>query len=520
MFHLTTCPTCQTKFTIPEAHVGRTQTCPHCQSPFVAGKTVPDPKGSSGGPQPKAEPSFNKTMVADIEPSIRFNCPRCKKTMEVPRSEAGTKRPCPSCNQRLQVPAAPPAQAPRPGFDKTMLADDGSKPQATGPDPSLNKTMLTETAAPPIQFNCPRCQKPIKVPASEAGTKQNCPSCSQRLQVPVAPPSSAQKSGFDKTMLASDGVSSPPPGRDPSLNKTMLTETAPPICFDCPRCKKPLEVPSHEAGTKRPCPSCGQRLQVPAKSTKAATAAGIQTQPAPNMPFGSTVPSSHAAAGQAPTPSGQPGQAALPFNMSPKTLMIAGIAGGVFLLLILLLFLAPSHNRAEYLVAKKEAEELKKKLAELEQKQAQMKEEQLKAEKLKLEIEMKRAKEELELQKVLQSQVHLKNLEERLAQNEAEYLKIKNEDLRLQKLAKLEADKLAFKKQQAEIEALKKQAEYDVQKAKAEEERIRKEQEDREERKMMMQLQMQQSNAALQAAIINSNRPQYYPWHPYRYFPW
>jgi DNA-directed RNA polymerase subunit RPC12/RpoP len=46
--------------------------------------------------------------------------------------------------------------------------------------------------------------------------------------------------------------------------KTMVGESAPPIKYNCPRCKAPLEAPASEAGTKKNCPNCTQRLQVPA----------------------------------------------------------------------------------------------------------------------------------------------------------------------------------------------------------------------------------------------------------------
>jgi hypothetical protein len=38
----------------------------------------------------------------------------------------------------------------------------------------------------------------------------------------------------------------------------------PPIKYNCPKCKKPLEAPAEMAGTKRNCPYCDQRLQIPA----------------------------------------------------------------------------------------------------------------------------------------------------------------------------------------------------------------------------------------------------------------
>src|SRR5262249_38652516 len=125
-------------------------------------------------------------MLADTQPPIRYNCPRCKKPLESPASEGGTKKPCPSCGQRLQVPAAPPPPDP-----------------ATSPAAQLNKTMLADTQ-PPIRYNCPNCKKPLESPATEAGTKKPCPSCGQRLQVPAAPSPAAGQPNLNRTMLASD----------------------------------------------------------------------------------------------------------------------------------------------------------------------------------------------------------------------------------------------------------------------------------------------------------------------------
>ena len=83
MFHITTCPTCQTRFSIPEKNVGTRQVCPHCQSPFVAGKSV------SEGPGPMSQAPANAyTMLGEAESTIRYNCPPCKKSLEAPASEA------------------------------------------------------------------------------------------------------------------------------------------------------------------------------------------------------------------------------------------------------------------------------------------------------------------------------------------------------------------------------------------------------------------------------------------------
>jgi DNA-directed RNA polymerase subunit RPC12/RpoP len=194
MFARIMCPACQHKFTIPEGDMGKRQVCPNCQSPFLAGKSVPEAQEPEVAMkfQPAADAGYAKTMLGETAPPIKFTCPRCKKPLEEPASEAGVKKPCPSCGQRIQVPAAPP-------------------PPAAAPQ--LNKTMLAETQ-PPIKYNCPNCKKPLESPASEAGTKKPCPFCGQRLQVPAGAP----QPNLSKTMLASDesgqaaSVGAPPTG--------------------------------------------------------------------------------------------------------------------------------------------------------------------------------------------------------------------------------------------------------------------------------------------------------------------
>jgi DNA-directed RNA polymerase subunit RPC12/RpoP len=133
MLTLITCPTCHHKFSIPEGAMGERQTCPNCQSIFRAGKSVSETDGRSRPAILRA--SIDKTMLGEMDPPIRYNCPRCKKQLESPASEAGAKKPCPSCGGRLQVPAAPPAAAAQNGLNKTLLASDESNGAHIAPQP-------------------------------------------------------------------------------------------------------------------------------------------------------------------------------------------------------------------------------------------------------------------------------------------------------------------------------------------------------------------------------------------------
>jgi hypothetical protein len=186
MLTLISCPTCHHKFTIPEGAMGKRHTCPNCQSLFVAGKSVAEEGAKRGAPSMLSAagnaPSMlsagvkgpggvgmDKTMLGEVDaPSIKYNCPRCKKPLESPASEAGTKKPCPSCGGRLQVPAAKPAAAA--AFDplnKTLLASDESGLQASVPAPA-SPLPSAAPAAPAVSAAAPPPAKKWKIYAIAA----------------------------------------------------------------------------------------------------------------------------------------------------------------------------------------------------------------------------------------------------------------------------------------------------------------------------------------------------------------
>jgi DNA-directed RNA polymerase subunit RPC12/RpoP len=106
------------------------------------------------------------------------------------------------------------------------------------------------------RLTCPACQHKFSIPEGDMGRRHVCPNCQS--------PFFAGKSDVEtqpSAPLMSAGAASAGGG---GYAKTMIGETAPPIKYNCPRCKTPLEDPASAAGTKKPCPSCGQRLMVPA----------------------------------------------------------------------------------------------------------------------------------------------------------------------------------------------------------------------------------------------------------------
>ncbi len=174
-------------------------------------------------------------------------CPTCQHKQLLDESEMAKLQCCPHC-QTSFVAGKSSAES-RGGLAAASVLQQQPIVQQ---QPSYAKTMLTDEDAPPIKYTCPRCKAPLEAPASQGAMKTNCPHCSQRHQVPAASKPAAPAPALNKTMLAGDESSALPP---PSL---------PPIKFNCPNCKKPLEAPANEGGTKKNCTYCAQRLQVPA----------------------------------------------------------------------------------------------------------------------------------------------------------------------------------------------------------------------------------------------------------------
>ncbi len=98
---------------------------------------------------------------------------------------------------------------------------------------------------------CPTCKHKFTIPEGAMGSRQTCPNCQSLFLA-------------GKSVGEADVPMKSEPAAAVPINKTMLGETAPPIPYNCPRCKEPLQSPAIEAGTKKPCPKCGGRLQVPA----------------------------------------------------------------------------------------------------------------------------------------------------------------------------------------------------------------------------------------------------------------
>jgi DNA-directed RNA polymerase subunit RPC12/RpoP len=287
----------------------------------------------------------------------QITCPSCRFRLSIPEGDMGQRQVCPNCRS--------------PFFAGASVADPqpARTSGAAAPAPAYDKTMLG-SSAPPIKYNCPRCQAPLEAPPSEAGLKKGCSSCGQRLQVPAAPPppQAPQQPNLNKTMLAGDSRLPP----------------APPIKYNCPSCQKPLESPSNEAGTKKPCPACGQRLQIPAappppmthNPNKTILAGATNGSQAGGGQYGYPTPSAVGATPPAPAAAGQITIGSYTIPKSTFGLGVAAVCLLLFFLIVLLFVVVPAINHGgkvgdEAAIAAHQRE-LERAAADVEQKKAKL----------------------------------------------------------------------------------------------------------------------------------------------------
>jgi hypothetical protein len=140
-----------------------------------------------------------------------------------------------------------------------------------------------------IKFNCPHCQKSLRVNVELAGKKARCPGCRQPLRVPTLepPPAAPDVEALAASALADE----PPPVPAPEEPKQLAT-----ISFTCPQCDEKVEVSADLAGKQTPCPECRRIVKVPLpqkiepkdwrKADPRGPAAGLRKDEQTNVPEG------------------------------------------------------------------------------------------------------------------------------------------------------------------------------------------------------------------------------------------
>jgi tetratricopeptide (TPR) repeat protein len=104
--------------------------------------------------------------------SIKFNCPHCKKSLNVKDHLAGKKALCPACKQGLTVPAPVSQPADLEEFAAAALAHQ-SETAGPAPEPTT------------IEFTCYYCDANVRVNAELAGKQTPCPECRRIVKVPL-----------------------------------------------------------------------------------------------------------------------------------------------------------------------------------------------------------------------------------------------------------------------------------------------------------------------------------------------
>lgn len=112
MLHTITCPVCGQKQRVAENVMRQRIECIHCHAAYVAGSSkaaVGDINVSPGAAGAEQRVPVQASCAAAVSESaaqqlVRYQCPRCGRSLESPSHTAGQKLNCPGCGQRLQVP--------------------------------------------------------------------------------------------------------------------------------------------------------------------------------------------------------------------------------------------------------------------------------------------------------------------------------------------------------------------------------------------------------------------------------
>jgi hypothetical protein len=166
-----TCPDCQCKMSVPDALAGKRGKCSKCKA------TVTVPGGSNGA---SAKPAG----------AARSNPP----TPKGPTRSVSTAKPA----------APPPAAPPAPRAEKKPPAKVEAPPR---PPEDLEAAALAALADEPvaeekkvstvIEFDCPMCFEPLKLPVELGGKKHPCEHCKRIITVPM--PKAEQRTNWRDT---------------------------------------------------------------------------------------------------------------------------------------------------------------------------------------------------------------------------------------------------------------------------------------------------------------------------------
>ena len=181
------CPQCQCKMTVPDALAGKRGKCSKCKGVVI----VPDANGAVSSAPPAAVNGEAVSTPATASPPIAARTtapPPAAAPRSVPASRPAASAP--PANAAANAPESksapstpPPSQADAPPDNHANLDDAAMEVLADEP-----AAVEAAKDANVIEFECPMCNEPLKMPVDLGGKKAPCPECRRIIAVPVPRP--------------------------------------------------------------------------------------------------------------------------------------------------------------------------------------------------------------------------------------------------------------------------------------------------------------------------------------------
>jgi phage FluMu protein Com len=147
----------------PPAAAGKHGACPHCKAVMeipVTDITAHEEDIQLGKCTVLVEQGSHHKK--DDQILIRFSCVCCNKTLGIPVTKAHKKIQCSKCNTLLRL----------------------SLPLVENRGEAVPSVSDSTAGTSKIEFECSKCNMPVKVPHQHAGKKGRCPHCKANVDIP------------------------------------------------------------------------------------------------------------------------------------------------------------------------------------------------------------------------------------------------------------------------------------------------------------------------------------------------
>lgn len=147
----------------PPAAAGKHGACPHCKAVMeipVTDIAEHEEDIKLGNCSVLVEQGSHHKK--DDQILIRFSCVCCNKTLGIPVTKAHKKIQCSKCNTLLRL----------------------SLPLVENRREAVSSESTSTADASKIEFECSKCNMPVKIPQQHAGKKGRCPHCKTSVDIP------------------------------------------------------------------------------------------------------------------------------------------------------------------------------------------------------------------------------------------------------------------------------------------------------------------------------------------------